>query len=187
MSRARARAEGSAASERGETQAGGEASRERAGKRTMGAALKMLASRPFSERLLRERLLAKPWADPDLVDQCMARLKEQGLINDSQYARNYASYRVSTKPVGRSRLARELAGKKVPRERIDEALDIVFDEVEEETLIERAIEKRIRTHGRPTDRNGEKRMFDHLARRGFDYDLIMRKLRSLRASVEDDE
>ncbi len=146
----------------------------------MARALKILAARPRSEEQLRERLLDKPWADPETVERCIERLKELGYVNDQSFASNYASHRVAMKPVGRSRIARELATKKVPRQMIDTALETVFEEVSEEELIDRAIAKRIRTHGQPADRAGEKRMFDHLARQGFEYDLIIRRLRALR-------
>jgi regulatory protein len=153
--------------------------------RIFARAINILAARPRSERQLRDRLVAKPWAEPALVDECIARLKELGYVNDSLFAHNYASLRVNVKPVGRSRLARELAGKKIERQMINKALDTVFEEVGEGTLIDRAIEKRIRTHGRPGDRNDAKRLFDYLARLGFDYDLIIKKLQALRAEIEE--
>jgi regulatory protein len=157
-----------------------ELSPEKARQKTFARALKILAARPRSEEQLRERLIDKPWADPEIVEQCIERLKELGYINDQTFAQNYASHRVSAKPVGRARVARELATKKVPRQLIDTALETVFEEISEEELIDRAIAKRMRTHGRPADRAGEKRMFDYLARQGFDYDLIIRRLRGLR-------
>lgn len=154
--------------------------------KTMAAALKILASRARSENQLRERLMTKPWADPEAVEGCIARLKELGYVDDSRFAQSYASSRLSLRAVGRGRLARELASKRVTRKTIDEALDQVFDEVGEEGLIDRAIQKRVRTHGRPVDRAGAKRLFDHLVRLGFEYDLIIRKLRALKADAEDE-
>jgi regulatory protein len=151
------------------------------------AAFKILAARPRSERQLREKLLAKPWVEPEAVDQCIARLKELGYVNDALFARNYASSRVGLKAVGRARVARELAGRKVSRDTIEEAVGSVFNEAGEETLIDRAIEKRLRTHGRPSDRGSVKRMFDHLARLGFEYSLIVRKLQALKANIGDDD
>ena len=160
--------------------------RDRARERVMFAALKMLAARPRSEQQLRERLLAKEWATDTLVDECLARLKELGYVNDERFAHSYAASRLSLRAVGRSRVARELQSKKVARQTIKAALDEVFEEISEETLIERAIQKRIRTHGRPEDRADSKRMFDHLARLGFSYDLIMRKLGELKAEISDE-
>jgi regulatory protein len=151
--------------------------------RVAAAAFKLLAARPRSESQLRERLLSKPWVDPEAVEQCIERLKEMGYIDDQAFARNYACARVGIKPVGRARVFRELAGKQVSRGLIDETLSLVFDEAGEEILIDNAIQKRIRTHGRPSDRGGAKRMFDHLARLGFEYSLIIRKLQALKSNL----
>jgi SOS response regulatory protein OraA/RecX len=152
----------------------------------MKAALDILAARSCSEGQLRDRLSAKGWAEAALVEDCIKRLKELGYINDDLFAHNYANYRVSCKPLGRARLARELAFKKVSRNTIDGVLDLVFGEVAEETLIDRAIARRLRTHGQPADRAAAKRMFDHLARLGFEYDLIVRKLSGLKANTDDE-
>jgi len=150
-------------------------------------ALNILAARPRSEAQLRERLLAKEWAAAERVDECIARLKELGYVNDATFAESYANYRMAARPVGRQRLARELAQKRVARQTIDRALDEAYEETSEETLIDRALAKRLRAHGRPTDRQGAKRLFDHLMRLGFGYDLIVRKLRELQAEVEEND
>lgn len=144
----------------------------------MAAALRLLAARPRSETQLRQRLLER--ADSQLVDECIARLREMGYIDDLRYAEGYASYRVRNKSVGRSRVARELARREVSKDVIDEALDSVFEETDEETLIDRAIEKRIRLRGRLKDAGDVKKMIAHLMRLGFGYDLIRRRLRAIR-------
>jgi regulatory protein len=152
-------------------------------KRVMKAALNILATRSCSEGQLRERLSAKGWAEGRLIEDCIRQLKELGYVNDERFAQGYASYRIGLKPLGRARLARELALRKLSRSSIDGALDAVFDEVPEETLIDRAIARRLRTHGRPADRAAAKRLFDHLVRLGFEYDLIVRKLNGLRTNA----
>lgn len=141
----------------------------------------MLAARPRTEMQLRERLMSMPCANQTLVDDCISRLKELDYLNDGKFAESYASHRLSVRPVGRARLTRELVLKKVDRKTIDRALDRVFVDSAEDELIDRAIQKRIRTHGRPGDRGEAKRMFDHLARLGFEFDLIVRKLDALRS------
>lgn len=147
----------------------------------------MLAARPRTEMQLRERLIQKPWANRKLIDECIRRLKEMGYVDDARFAESYASHRISVRPVGRARLARELTMKKIERKTIDRALDMVFVDTAEDDLIDRAIQKRIRTHGRPADRGDNKRMFDHLARLGFEFDLIIRKLNALRQETLTDE
>jgi regulatory protein len=153
----------------------------------MGTALKILAARSCSEGELRDKLARKGWTEASVVEDCIERLKELNYVNDDLFAHNYARYRVSLKPLGRSRLARELAARKVSRNTIDEALDLVLGEVPEETLIDRAIERRIRTQGPPVDRAAAKRMFDHLGRLGFEYDLISRKLQAIKPRNEENE
>lgn len=152
----------------------------------MKAALNILATRSCSEGQLRERLSAKGWAEARLIEDCIKRLKKLGYVNDERFAQGYANYRIGLKPLGRARLARELALRKLSRSSIEEALDAVFDEVPEETLIDRAIARRMRTHGRPADRAAAKRLFDHLVRLGFEYDLIVRKLNGLRTNADNE-
>jgi regulatory protein len=143
-------------------------------------AIAMLAARPRSEGQLREKLLARTGFEASEVEECIARLKELGYLDDRRFAQNYAAYRSNNRPVGRLRLARELAAKKVGRDAIRAALDCVSDAAAEEALIDRAIRKRVRTKGRPASPAESKRLFDHLARLGFEHDLIVRKIRVLR-------
>lgn len=157
------------------------------GDRVMAAALKILAARPCSEADLRDRLISRRGKDPKLVEQCIKRLKELGYVNDDLFAHSYASYRVGLKPLGRAKLARELGVKKVPREIVEQTLDLVFEGNAEEALIDSAIARRVRVRGWPADRAASKRMFDHLARLGFEYDLIVRKLRGLKAEANEDD
>jgi regulatory protein len=152
----------------------------------MKAALNILATRSCSEGQLRERLSAKGWAEARLIEDCIQRLKKLGYVNDERFAQGYANYRIGVKPLGRARLARELAVRKLSRSSIEEALNTVFTELPEETLIDRAIARRLRTHGRPADRAAAKRLFDHLARLGFEYDLIVRKLTGLKTNVDNE-
>lgn len=147
--------------------------------RLLAKALRLLAARPRSELQLRERLAVVAGGQHEAVDRCIDRLKELGFINDQNFARSYAAYRVSAKPMGRMRLARELGVRRVDRGIIADTLDSVFDQNTEEELIDRAMAKHARSRGRPRDQREAKRLFDHLLRLGFRRDLITAKLRSL--------
>lgn len=160
-------------------------SREKIREKTFNLAIRILAARPRSENQLRQRLMSKAWAEGELVEECIARLTEMGYINDLSFAENYANHRLQVRPEGRSRIRQELARKDVSRETIDEALNTVFEETSEESLIERAIEKHMRIHGRPRTPQQSKKLFGHLIRRGFDYSLIMHKLASIGAGKEE--
>ena len=76
--------------------------------------------------------------------------------------------------------------KKVDQEVADEALDLVFGETPEDELIDRAIEKRIRLRGRPRSRDEAKKLFDHLLRQGFGFELVSEKVRCVSSTDLDD-
>jgi regulatory protein len=162
-------------------------SRDKAKEKMMTTALRMLAARARSENQLRERLLAKEWLDHSLLDECLARLKELGYVNDRSFAHNYALSRLHNRAIGRSRLGRELTEKKVSREIIEETLEAVFEEVAEDQLLEKAIDKHIRLHGAPNDPKSARRIFAHLMRRGFQYDLIAKRLRTIRKDLDEQD
>ena len=155
--------------------------------RTLQRAVKLLAAKPRSVEELRERLLEKQWTNETVVDAVVAKLREYNYLNDEQFAFGYASFQVRQKPVGRQRLQRALALKKIDRETANEAIQKVFEETPEEQLIDRAIERRTRLRGRPQTRAESKSLFDHLLRQGFTYDLVMRKVRSASATEVDEE
>jgi len=120
------------------------------------------------------------------IDQCIAGLKASGYVNDSRLAENYAIYRTGIKAVGRARLGRELSRKLLSKEVIDSALARAFQEVPEEQLIQRAIERRVRSKGLPVSPADRKKLFDYLVRLGFEYDLILKKIRTLPAATDSD-
>lgn len=160
---------------------------EKARERTFQRAVKLLAAKPRSVAELRGRLLEKQWTNAEIVEAALQKLEHYGYLNDERFAYGYAAYRVRQKPVGRQRLKRDLQFKQVAKETADEALNLVYEETPEETLIDRALEKRIALRGRPADRAAAKRLFDYLLRQGFSSDLVLRKVRAAAAAPLPDE
>lgn len=152
--------------------------------RTFERALNLLSYRPRSRAEMRSRLMEKDWAEEAAVDQVIARLEELGYLNDEQFAANFASSRLTAKPVGRARLRHDMRRKKLSSETIESALDEAYDQQSEEELIELAVNKRIRLKGAPTTREEAKKLFDYLIRRGFNCDLVIRKVREAARGVE---
>jgi regulatory protein len=159
---------------------------DKARERTFQRAVKLLAAKPRAVAELRERLLEKQWTNEEIVEAVLAKLGEYGYLDDERFAFGYASYRVRQKPVGRQRLRRDLMLKKVEQETADEALKLVYEEMPEDQLIDRAMEKRTRLRGVPRTRAESKSLFDHLLRQGFSFDLVMSKVRAL-SEIKDDE
>jgi len=145
--------------------------------KTMERALKLLSFKPRSIAQMRERLLEKEWAEEAIVDRVIERLKELGYLNDEQFAASYASARLSARPLGRTRLRRDLQNKKLPSQITEQTLDEVYADGAEEDLLDRAIAKRLRLKGTPQTPEDVKKLFDYLIRRGFSYQLVLRKVR----------
>ena len=147
--------------------------------RVMKRAFNLLSAKPRSIAELRTRLLEKSWAEAAVVERAIARLQELGYLNDQQYAEQFANSRLTIKPIGKTRLRRDLQRKKLPQTVINQAVETVYDEHQEDALIEQAIAKRTRLRGTPTTREESKKLLDYLIRQGFSYDLAMRKVRAL--------
>jgi len=141
----------------------------------MAFALRLLAAKPRSRAELRERLGEK--CDDDAVAEVISRLEELGYVDDKKFAASFAAARIATRPLGRVRLRRDLQRRKVSGEVAESAMNEAYLETNEETLIDKALAKRLRTHGEPRTRQDTQKLFAYLLRQGFDYDLVMRKVR----------
>jgi regulatory protein len=139
----------------------------------------LLAAKQRSVEELRERLLEGRGATPQIVETVIERLREYGYLDDARFAQSYASLRVQQRPIGRQRLQRDLWLKKIDKQTAEAALDQVFEQTPEEDLIDKAIAKRVRLRGKPKTREDAKKLFDHLLRQGFPFELVSDKVRAL--------
>ena len=153
---------------------------EKARERTMNRAIKLLAAKPRSIAELHERLLEKNWTNDAIVTAVIEKLKEYGYLDDAQYARDVAISKLRQKPQGKRRLQQTMSRRKLDRETVDAAIGEAFEKIPEATLIDAAIEKRLRLKGHPETREDLKKFFDHLMRLGFGYDLIREKMTAVR-------
>lgn len=144
--------------------------------KTLARAFRLLAAKPRGTAQLRERLLEK--AEEPIVEQVIARLLELGYLNDEQFAASFARSRLTMKPLGQRRLRQDLKRQQLDNATVKQALENAYEEQSEESLIDRTIEKRLRLKGAPASREESKKLFDYLLRRGFSYDLVMRKVRA---------
>ena len=148
--------------------------------KTMQRAFRLLAYKARTIEEMRRRLLEKDWANPETVEQVIDRLRELNYLNDEAYAASFATTRLASRPLGRSRLRRDLQRRNLPEETVEAALSDAYTERPEESLLGEAIAKRVRLKGRPTDAPGWNRLIAYLIRRGFSYDLVLVKIRELK-------
>jgi regulatory protein len=132
-------------------------------------AVKSLARRMKStaelKRALRQRVEVETELGQTLVELVVRKLKDQGYLNDSQYAAAFSSYRRDNEKFGRRRVVTELKAKGVHGDVIEKAVDSVFDEVNEETQA-RAYLRRKRLQ-KPKNGKETARIFRGLLRAGF--------------------
>ena len=152
---------------------------DKARKRTMERAVRLLAAKPRSIGELRQRLLEKNWTNAEIVQTVLQRLEEYKFVNDEQFAHDFAASKLRQKPQGKRKLKQTLANKQLDKETVENALEQVYEETPESDLVAEAIEKRIRVKGVPKDRDETKKFFDYLMRQGFAYDLIRDKMREI--------
>ena len=132
-------------------------------------AVKSLASRMRSiadlKRALRRRVEADTELGQTLVELVIRKLKDQGYLNDSQYAAAYSSFRRDNEKFGRRRVITDLKIKGVHGDVIEKAVSSVYDDVDEEAQA-RAYLRRKRVQ-KPKNQKETARIFRSLMRAGF--------------------
>jgi regulatory protein len=100
-----------------------------------------------------------------LVELVIRRLKDQGYLNDSQYAASFSSLRRDNQRFGRMRIVTDLKVKGVHGDVIQKAVDAAFEGVSEEKQAREYLRKKRLT--KPKDQKQAARVFRQLARAGF--------------------
>src|SRR5215208_193566 len=154
--------------------------------RTYDRALNLLAFRPRSSRELKRQLVRK--GEPEaFADAAVARLTANGLLNDAEFARQFARSKVVGKGMSKRRLEQELYRKGVERETATDAIgEVLSDEdVDEAGMLDRLARKKARTLMALDPAARRRRLYGFLARRGHEPDAIRRAIDS--ALVGDEE
>lgn len=148
--------------------------------------LRLLARRELSVKELRDRLLYREHT-PEDVDRAIEHLLETRALDDSRVAGAYARTASNIKGRGRLRVMRELNAMGIAKDIASEAVAHVFADVDERSLIAKALQKKMR--GRPRIANAAEhaRLYQYLMRQGFTPAAIAAALRKLGGRrIEDD-
>ena len=135
--------------------------------RCLNAAAHYLSYRPRSESELRQRLQQRGF-DSENVAAVIAKLKEQGVVDDMAFAQFWKDNRESFRPRSRWLTKLELKQKGVPGDIIDQVVDTIDDD---DSAYRAAMSK---SRSLPlSDYQGFcKRLGECLKRRGFSYEVI---------------
>lgn len=152
--------------------------------KALDAALRLLASRPWGEKELRERLRKRGF-DAKVVEGCVERLFDLKLLDDRAFAAALIRHRIQLSPRGRFSLARELSQRGVKREVAESVIDEVLEErgLEDEDLARESVmawldrqapdvlHALVGERGRERERH-RRRLHGYLSRRGFNASSI---------------
>src|SRR5277367_4524494 len=109
------------------------------------------------------------------MDAVIARLKEYGYVNDADYAAYYTRLRQENASLGKRRVRQGLAQKGVHAEVIAKTLDAAYEDVNEEELAWRHLErKRVK---KPANEKEAARVMRLLLRAGFSTSVIFKILK----------
>jgi regulatory protein len=135
--------------------------------RCYSAAVKYLSYRPRSEPELEDRLRRRGFSG-DNIDAVIARLKEQGLVDDTAFARFWKENRESFSPRSQWLTRLELRQKGVA----EDIIARIVDTIDDEDSAYRAARNKIRSLSPSDYQTFRRRLGGHLKRRGFSYGVI---------------
>ena len=139
-------------------------------------ALRFLKIRPRSIEELKEKLEFKGFS-PEEIAETVVYLTGIKLLDDRAFTRSWIAYRLA-RPFGFRRIILELQQKGVAQDVIDEVIaDIKPQVTEAQTVLELARRRYGRLNGDAQQK--KKRVFDYLARRGFEAGDIFKVLKQL--------
>ncbi len=167
------------------------------------AAIKILMRRAHSVHEMK-KALERRCEDASLVKNVMARLKQNGYIDDARYASQFARQRTESRKQGKFRVARELRARGVPDRHIEAALEEVSKTNDEAAIVRQRIGRKLRSlHSSGSERSGHLQvgrqganlddkklasLYRSLLRSGFSADVVRRELRAVtREEVPDVE
>ena len=142
----------------------------------VGALARRMRSVAELKRLLRNKVEADTEFGQTLVELIIRRLKDQGYLNDANYAAVYSGLRRDNEKFGRMRVVTELKARGVHGEVIEKAVSDTYDAVSDEKQARNFLRrKRLQ---KPQDKKQTARIFRQLVRAGFASKTIFKILKT---------
>ncbi len=135
-------------------------------KKALKYALNILNRKDYTVFEMVNKLTAKGF-NKDIIDNAIAYLKSNNFLNDERYAENFIYFKLKN-GYGRKRIEYDLSKKGIEKNIIEQYTNNI-DETHYARLIFETKIKQLKK-----DKNVKAKMYNFLARRGFDYDIINR-------------
>jgi regulatory protein len=141
-------------------------------------AVRALARRAHSVSEM-QKLLARRADDELLIRMVLARLRENGQLDDARYAKQFVRQRTEIRRQGKYRIARDLRSRGVADEHIEAAVAESAGQTDETALLRQRIERKLKLTRGEVDERKIASLYRSLMRAGFAPDLIRRELESM--------
>lgn len=142
--------------------------------RCYDSAARLLGYRPRSEHEIKQRLNQHGF-DSNTIGTVLAMLKEQGLLDDGNFARFWRDNRQSFSPRSQWLTRVELRQKGVP----DEIINQVVSDIDDADSAYRAAQKKANSLLSTDYQDFRRRLGEYLKRRGFSYSVIIKTIEQL--------
>ncbi len=142
-------------------------------------ALRLLSYKARTRRELVDKLAGKGYPD-GTIELVLERLAALGLVNDEEYAREWAETAARHKHYGPARIEASLRQRGIDREAAARAVAALLAERGEAELAADAARKKLGSRGNPTDASAVRKLIGYLTRRGFSRSATLIVLKSLR-------
>jgi regulatory protein len=123
------------------------------------------------------KLLERRASSKLLAQVVLARLRENGMIDDSRYAKQFARQRTEIRRQGKYRIARDLRARGIPDSHIEAAIAESTDEAGERAAVRQRIQRKLRLFRGPIDQKKIASLYRTLLSAGFPSDTIRRELK----------
>jgi regulatory protein len=137
----------------------------------------LLARRAYSRGELRIRLARI--AEDSQIESVLNRLEQLNLLNDADYAYNFALCRIQREGWGPAKVRESLIRRHLPQATIESALERVLAEMEDDSVLIEYIKRHYGKQALPTAPKDIQKLVLHLLRRGFGEDAIFNALKRL--------
>ena len=135
----------------------------------------LLARRAYSRFEMQKKLVS--FAEEHEVLYVLDHLERLKLLNDADYAYNFAFRRIRQQRWSPAKVRSALLRKHVEHASIEFALQKVRSEIDDSAVIREYVQKRCGKNGFPADMKGILKLLMHLRHRGFDEENIFRALK----------
>ena len=139
-------------------------------------ALNILSKSSQSEKKIREKLIED--FEEDVIEKVIEFLKKYNFINDNELASKIVNTNVNLNKYGKNKIKQNLYNKGIEKSAIDEAMSNIDQDAEFENALHLA-EKRYARVKNEDPKKAYAKVANHLAYKGFNYDIIKRVLNKI--------